>query len=206
MKYLLIGLTLGAVIISGCASLNEAECLTADWYQIGYADGAKGAPAANISQHRKACAKHGITPDFPVYTEGHAEGVMSYCTPAKGFVQGKDGHAYQGVCPPSLEAGFLPAYRAGKEIHAANVSVTQLQIEHDQNKYRIKETQATINRKTALMLADATSVEERYQLNQKISQLQQDIGRLEERNRQIIVDLVQAQAHLQELEARYVHF
>ena len=68
-----IVISIGVIWISfsffSCATLNKDECLTADWYQIGYEDGAKGYPLSRIGKHRKACAKHGVTPDMPPYEQ-----------------------------------------------------------------------------------------------------------------------------------------
>lgn len=199
-------LTLLTVLLSSCATLNKDECLTADWYQIGYEDGARGFADTRVASHREACAKHGITPDFRAYQDGHAEGLISFCTPRNGFTQGKNGYQYSGICPPSLEEGFMDGYSAGREIYAVTSEISQLQSEQRSNEGRITALQNEITDKTTLMLADATSVEDRYRLNQEISQMQQDLGALEQRNRQLIVDVAEAQARLRVLEDRYAYY
>lgn len=197
---------LSAVVLAGCATLSKDECLTADWYQIGYEDGARGYPDTRISSHREACAKHGISPNFRDYQDGHGEGVINFCTPRNGFAQGKNGYQYSGICPPSLEGGFLDGYEAGREIYAVTSSIRNFESEQRRNENEISSMQQEINDKTRVMLSDEATVEQRYQLNQDISQLQQDLGGLEERNRQLIVELAEAQAKLRVLEERYVYF
>ena len=50
--------------LSGCATMSGDECMTSDWSAIGYEDGARGYTTDRLASHRKACAKHGVTPDF----------------------------------------------------------------------------------------------------------------------------------------------
>ncbi len=66
--------------------------------------------------------------------------------------------------------------------------------------------QTQIIEKTNLMLADETTIDDRYRLNQEIAQMQQDLGGLEERNKQLIVELAEAKAKLRVLEEKYAYF
>ena len=83
--------------------MNESECRNADWRMIGMEDGIDGRQQSYIGKHRQACAKHDITPDSVAYRQGYSEGLKQYCTEMKGFVLGKKGAAYHGVCPPESE-------------------------------------------------------------------------------------------------------
>ncbi len=206
MKQLLVMLALSILVLSGCATLNKDECLTADWYQIGYEDGARGYADTRISSHREACAKHGITPDFRDYQDGHEEGVIRFCTPSNGFIQGKKGYQYTGLCPTALEDGFLDGYDAGHKIYAVTSEVRTLSSELSQNERQIDIKQQEIIDKTNLMLADGTTQADRYALNSDISQMQQDLGALEERNKQINIEMAEANAKLSQLEARYAFY
>jgi hypothetical protein len=57
-----------------------------------------------------------------------------------------------------------------------------------------------------VMFAAETSVEDRYRLDGELSSMQQDLGGLEQRNKQLLVDLAQAQAQLRVLEEKYAYF
>lgn len=195
-----------AVVLSGCATLNKDECLTADWYQIGYEDGARGYSDTRIASHREACAKHGISPVFRDYQDGYDEGVIRFCTASNGFAQGKKGYSYSGICPASMEATFLDGYEAGKKIYVVQRQISSLVSEQRQNEASIEAMQNQIIDKTNMMLADETSVADRYSLNAEISQMQQDLGALEERNKQIIVETAEAQAKLKILEQQYAYY
>lgn len=111
---LLAAATLG---LSGCATLSEEECKTADWGRLGYQDGAAGHPESRLAEHAQACAKVGIRPMADLWRGGWDQGVRAYCVPRVGWNEGLAGRSYQGVCRGRGEETFLPAYQAGAEIH-----------------------------------------------------------------------------------------
>ena len=71
--------------------MSEQECAATDWRTVGYEDGVAGRSGDNIGQHRKACAKHGVSPDLTLYQAGRNDGLREYCQPANGFRAGADG-------------------------------------------------------------------------------------------------------------------
>jgi Protein of unknown function (DUF2799) len=98
------------LIAAGCASLDRDECVTADWYGVGLEDGARGRPVERLGDHRRACAKHNVTPDAARYVA-----LKSFCTYERGFSEGRAGNAYAAACPePST---FLAGYQRGRELH-----------------------------------------------------------------------------------------
>ncbi|MGB5537430.1 MAG: DUF2799 domain-containing protein [Thiogranum sp.] len=122
-----------AVLASGCASgLSRDECNTADWRTIGYEDGVQGRSETRIGGHRKACAKHGVGLNLETYRSGWDEGVRRYCQAGNGYNQGRRGKSYSGVCPAQMEADFLQAYRAGRELYdlEAGVQRTARKLRH----------------------------------------------------------------------------
>lgn len=114
MKYTGLGLMLSAtLVLSGCATLSEEECLAADWQTIGFEDGTVGKPIAQIGKHREACADHGVPVDLTAYKEGHAEGMIVFCQPGSGFELGNRGGRFNDDCPVDLRAEFYAAYEDG---------------------------------------------------------------------------------------------
>ena len=79
----------------------------ADWYSIGYVDGARGYPASKIGEHRRACAEYSVRPDFGRYDEGRIAGLVEYCNPRNGYWLGTKGALYNGVCPKNLEEPLI---------------------------------------------------------------------------------------------------
>jgi hypothetical protein len=113
------------VTLSGCATLGKEECINADWYTIGYEDGAKGYLTSRIGSHRKDCAKYGITPDFRSYEQGRLEGLEEYCTPRNGYLLGSSGKPYNDVCPPGFESIFSEGYQHGRIVYEARMEMNR---------------------------------------------------------------------------------
>jgi hypothetical protein len=114
------------VLVQGCASLSGEKCEVADWYAIGYEDGLQGRPALRIADHRKACAKYGVTLDLERYADGRDAGLAVYCRPRNGYRIGRQGVSYAGVCPMESEPAFLDAYYIGRELFSLESRLGQL--------------------------------------------------------------------------------
>lgn len=120
--------------VSGCTTMSESECATADWHDIGIKDGRNGMPASYMEERRQDCSKDGISLDQKQYVAGRNTGILEYCTPQNGRLQGQQGRAYLNSCPANLEHDFLTNYEAGKNVYRAQRSVDDLnrQSEHVQ--------------------------------------------------------------------------
>ncbi len=105
------------IFFSGCATMKKDECLTADWYNIGFEDGARGHKVSRIANHRKACSKYEIAPDLDLYLRGRDQGLIEYCTAYNGYNLGLKGRAYNDACQGNLKNSFLEAYNIGKDIY-----------------------------------------------------------------------------------------
>ncbi len=136
---------------TACATLNEHECRSGDWRQIGYQDGLKGYGAARLDEHREACAKHGVVGDTNAWQLGYVQGQALYCTASNGYREGRDNRSYGGVCPPEYDAQFRPAYEAGREVGQRIASLRSLESDLD----RLAATLAEDNRRSAEVLAAA---------------------------------------------------
>jgi hypothetical protein len=112
--------------LAACTGMSEQACLATDWRTVGFEDGTSGRPVGTISNHRQACARHGIAPDLATYRAGHADGVEVYCRPTRGFDVGRRGQRYQGVCPVDLEIDFLSAYNAGRHLYELESAVRRI--------------------------------------------------------------------------------
>ena len=180
-----------ALVITGCASMSEEECLTADWYTIGYEDGSRGYTADQIGNRRQACAKHGVAPDFRVYQDGRAEGLKEYCQPQRGFNVGASGGRYYGVCPANLEPGFVDAFRTGSQLHALRSNVNAANHSISAKEAELEDIRETIRRKEAVLIGAETSIEDRVLAISDLKELNERTGQLEAE----ILDLVEERAH-----------
>lgn len=151
-------------LIGGCASMNQQECLTGDWYTVGYEDGVKGKSADRIGSYRKACASHNVTPDLGQYQAGRESGLVEYCQPLNGFDVGQRGSSYAGVCPIEMEVEFLSAFQAGQTLYQyrAQVSNATRQIAYKQNE--LGDLEYELQHAEARLINDDTTSEQRARL------------------------------------------
>lgn len=206
MKHWGVLVVICATILAGCATLSEEECQTADWYAIGYEDGANGQPDTRIGAHREACAKHGITPDLRDYQDGHDEGLLTFCTPRNGFNRARSGYQYNGICPPSLEPEFLDGYEAGRQIYQVSSEVSRLESEQRSNEAEQDRIEQQLLEKEAALFGAGTPEEQRRVIYEEIALLKERQGTLEQQRDDIIRDLADAEARLRELRNRYSYY
>lgn len=206
MKQLGAVLLASLIFLSGCATLGKDECLTADWYAIGYEDGAQGHAVTRIASHREACAKHGVTPDLRDYQDGYDEGVIGFCTARNGFNRARNGYEYNGICPPSVEHDFLDGYEAGREIYRVNSQIKTLESEQRRHEKELSEIEDLLLEKEAALFAESTPEEDRRVIYEDIAQLKERKGKLRQRNQELIRSLADAQAQLRLLQERYNYF
>lgn len=129
-----LGCTLVMLAMTGCASLSERQCRAEDWYQIGFSDGVNGARPDRVSSHGEACAKYSIQVDSQQYEFGRRDGLIHYCTTARGLGVGQEGMSYTGVCEGTREADFIRGWRVGRQFHEIDARLAS--IDSDMRMYR----------------------------------------------------------------------
>ena len=137
LRLMLVGLG-SALAINGCATLSRDDCLMGDWYEVGVQDGAAGYAPDRLAQHREACAEYRIRPDREAYQAGWDDGIGIYCTPERGYQEGRRGASYGQVCPPPLEWAFLQGYRNGQQLYQQERRLRELEQEQERNKKEIR--------------------------------------------------------------------
>ncbi len=174
-------------VLQGCATLSKSECEEADWRIIGLEDGSAGRSLDYIGRHRKSCAEYGVQPDFDRYQQGHADGVVTFCTPRKGFALGKSGRGHNDVCPADLRDPFLTAYEDGRAVYAARreMSDAQNRVRTAQSDYddaigRITELESRLVSGGGSSEQRQTWLDELRQLQDEEVQLEMDIRNLEQ--------------------------
>lgn len=166
---------LTVALISGCATMNQTECLSADWYAVGRVDGEKGASRDEYLRHSEACAKHGIVPDKTTYQEGYDHGIEDFCTPANGYENGRKGYNYKGACPADLEAAFLLGYQQGKALHVASQRVAEYDSAIQERSQRINNMGYQIYRYEEILASRDSNDQQRQQALLRIRYLQRDM-------------------------------
>jgi hypothetical protein len=67
-----------ACLVAGCAQLTDAECRSADWYQLGYRDADIYGLRPQIDQYAYQCREHGVQPAEPTYMAGWVDGYREW--------------------------------------------------------------------------------------------------------------------------------
>ena len=203
-KWNVIGTAVVALAVSGCATMSDEECTVADWSAIGYEDGARGYTAERFSNHRKACAKHGVTADFGAWQAGREQGLVEYCQPGRGYDIGVSGGRYYGVCSAELEPGFLDAYNAGHHLYNLRANVSRASSAIHSKEQELANVEEEITTKEAALIAPATTVEERVLLLADLKALAERTGELDVEIQVLYEERARHQAELDNYQARVV--
>ena len=191
---------------NGCATMNASECQTADWEMIGFEDGSKGRLVSYLGNHRKACAAHGITPDLTRYLKGHSRGVEQFCTETSGFLNGKKGIAYNGVCPPELSDTFLRGYHIGEQFYAVSSAINRLESSLQSDRNRLEQMERKIRDREDALIHKGTTEKERRHLLKQIKANQREIRRLERKIGRTRRDIDVKEYEYDQLEVDYATF
>lgn len=168
-----------ALVLQGCASMSKDECLTADWYAIGYESGIRGQREAQISEHRKACAEYGVTPNLASYLRGREAGLQKFCTPRNGYRLGRAGRGYAGVCPAALDSDFLQSYRAGRELYDIEQNINRLGRRVKAKQSELRQINKDIADKQAELIAAGKTPSQRALLLAELLDLQEQADRIQ---------------------------
>lgn len=125
-------LALFAILLNGCATLSETECVSGNWYQVGYQDGKFGRDSDYILNHESACIEYGVRIDRNQYEQGRQKGLEVYCTGHNGFQHGvKASNANQNCTVAFPE--YTASYKDGLFSRHENLQVhlDELMREHE---------------------------------------------------------------------------
>jgi len=186
---------------AGCATMDRDECLTVDWRTVGFEDGVAGYSGDRIGQHRKACAKHGVTPDLTAYQDGRSEGLREYCVPANGFRLGSQGGSYSGMCPADLDPDFADAYHSGRQLYTLQSRLSNVSYQLDSKRGALRNAESDIVTKSAVAISSDATGEERAQAVLDVKHLGERVGRLKSEIRQLEEERVHCERDLQDYRA-----
>ena len=187
--------------LSGCAGMSADECALSDWRTIGFEDGSMGYTADRVGSHRKACAKHGVAPDFDAYQSGWREGVRQFCQPSRGFNVGASGARYNGICPSDMEPEFVDAYNAGHRLYNLRASVNQATNQINARKASLERKEDRIRAVEAELIARETTAENRVLLLVELKELSEETGQIEAEIVSLVEERAVAEQQLSEYEA-----
>lgn len=193
---------LAALWLTACATMNQDDCLSADWYALGLEAGSQGENRDHLERQRAECHRHGVAVDGAAWLEGYEYGLEDFCIPANGYEYGRRGRTYGGVCPAHLEGGFLLGYQQGRTLYDAEQQVARIDrtlqdrvARIDEARYHLYHYEKILNRK------DSSDEERRYALA-NVRYLQRDIAVLRREIRELDLHRVTAERHLMQVQAQ----
>ena len=185
-------LLIAVAVLTGCSSISPEECKVGDWFAIGKTDGQQGIASSQFRSYQKECAKHGLSSDFKAYQQGHAEGVLLYCTYDAGRELGQSGGSYNKVCSGALEPQFRLGYDRGRKWYQAESALLNLQKTIQQNADTIEELEQRIDDNTRELSA-LKDKQQKQNLLDENRNLQKDLRQLNQMQGQLQRDLKQAE-------------
>lgn len=188
-----------ALIVSGCATLNKNECLTANWENIGYEDGTKGYKASRIGQHRSACSEHGVSPDLNAYNTGRKNGLHHYCTPATAYKKGLSGYSYNGVCAGYNERVFLAAFNHGQTVYKAKRRLAELKNTYAEEERYIIQLERELHEKEHLIVSGRLSKVKALILLNETKEIAEELGRTKSNLDQLAHEINEQAQHVEYL-------
>jgi hypothetical protein len=200
-KWIAITTSLAVLLLSGCATMSGDECATSDWQAIGFEDGSRGYSADRLGDHRKACAKHGVTPDFQTYQTGHDQGLDRFCQPSRGFSLGSNGGSYNGVCAAHREGDFVDAYNSGYHLYNLRSRVNSANSQIGYKEREIENNQERMKDKEVALIASDTTTENRIRILADLKDLVEANGQLDAEIDQLIHDHAKYEHELHSYEA-----
>jgi len=126
-------------LLSGCSTLSEQECRSADWYLLGVKDGKQGELASLLDEHKESCTRYGIRPDENRYLAGREAGLKQYCQPGNAFSSGMNGEEYKGVCPPDVDAAFRRNNTAALEVYNSRKKIEEIDRQLSRKEHELTE-------------------------------------------------------------------
>lgn len=165
-------------LLNGCATLTREECLTVDWYELGFEDGSRGYRTSRIADHRKACAEYGVATDLDRYRAGHTEGLRLYCTPSQGYRNGLSGRSFNDMCSGELHAGFRQGYQQGREIYLFESDIKAEKRELDKLDREIQDLRELIHRKEGEITNGCSPPSRCRKLLDEVRELDHDLDHL----------------------------
>lgn len=175
MRLLLLAAAGGAALaVASCATMSKDQCLAGAWGEVGYRDGSEGKPMSVLADHERACAEYGVAPDLVAYRSARADGLNGYCRWERGFEEGRTGDTYYGVCTPAQEGEFLPAYRDGQIVYAAEQALASARSSVSSLGSRLEELDDKITAKQAEARAEGLTDEQRDAIRNRIQEIRRE--------------------------------
>lgn len=170
-------LLLALVALSGCATLDDQQCRTANWENVGLIDGQRGRDESFKNQHAHAC--EGVAQvDEEAFHRGWARGHADYCQPENGYFVGLRGEQVPLSCPLETASAFNEQYEKGRHVHLLKEEREELNKRIEKENKDRAEDQSVLNHASQVIhLLSGTSPTQ--DLEDRATRLSEEITKLQ---------------------------
>ncbi|WP_208347549.1 DUF2799 domain-containing protein [Pseudaestuariivita rosea] len=158
------------IVLSGCETMTNKECMRADWYGIGLSDGQSGRYSDYLDNHAKACGDIGIVPNQQKWLVGRQAGLQQYCTPENAFKIGRRGDSINKVCSPEQHSKMFQPFYVGKQIYDFEWRINSLE-------YELERLQSDIDQE---LISEKPDLNEIRRLRRKVRSNEREIRTLQQ--------------------------
>jgi hypothetical protein len=160
----IIGLITSLLLLNGCETLSQEECLYASWYELGIKNGRDGRTLDLLARHQHACAEYGVKINETEYLSGRKQGLSSYCQLNNAFDTGLRGERYQAVCPREIDAVFDRYNDTAYQVY--------------QQREKLKSLESSLSSKESSLSNSKVADDKKPRIRDEIKQLDRDRRRL----------------------------
>ena len=169
-------LALGAVLLSGCASMSEEQCRGANWAALGQADARDGDMPQFGADRVTSCVEKGIPGNLAEWQRGWEMGRREVCTPGNAVTWAQRSSDYTpGFCPPDMEPVFLSVYTPARERYRFEKRIRDLQSQIDDRSRKLDDIDRQLRR------SENQSRDRQNDLRSRRSSLEREIRNLRDR-------------------------
>ena len=177
-KYLRLGLIGSIALLSGCASMDQGQCVTAEWLEQGRKDGTQGTQMQHYKEYQSDCSKYGVSVNTAEYKKGWQEGIRQYCTRDNGWAVGIRGGTYRHSCPSNLESTFYSAYQTARNIHTKRSEIDRLSNEIEGLGDKLASSDLTAEKRKELKAKRKDKKSEKSRLQFSLTTLQSEAKKM----------------------------
>lgn len=116
-----------SLLMSGCASLGQRDCLKRAWAEAGYTDALAGQAETHFNAQQARCESAGVAIPKSEYYAGYRRGLVTYCNAERLFQLGEQGQGFPAQCHWVDEAPVQAYFTEGAQVHEVLRAKTELE-------------------------------------------------------------------------------
>lgn len=150
-------------------AVGQLACANANWYTAGVTDARDGRAVTLFENHRRSCQPYHPTPNANHYRQGHADGVVQYCSYENGLALGKRGRDLASFCSGSGLRAVQSGHQDGLAEYQEKLTIAGLQQQTQSLEKQLPSLLQTQEQLQARLANDALSSADRLELTRQLN-------------------------------------